>query len=297
MSAAAPATTPATANPQRVIASFGDYAAAQRAVDYLSDEKFAVEHVALVGRGLKFVEQVTGRLNWGRAALNGLLSGTSTGLFIGLLLALFFPEMEIGADGVLEPAGFNCVACCCSARRSGAVFGLIFGLIAYAMTGGKRDFTSVGAMRAETYDLLVDADHADEAERVLAGMPAAGVVSGAGRRRSSQVALVQVVPKGVRRRDDDRPRQGRPDSGGAAGAGAERAPASGADAPKASACEQGNGRSGAARSGASGRCASLPPAPAIRAEESSGSQPAPVARRVIRRSGSPLCSATALAAL
>ena len=172
MSAAAPATTPATANPQRVIASFGDYAAAQRAVDYLSDEKFAVEHVALVGRGLKFVEQVTGRLNWGRAALNGLLSGTSTGLFIGLLLALFFPEMEIGPDGVLEPAGFNWSLLLLS-TAVGAVFGLIFGLIAYAMTGGKRDFTSVGAMRAETYDLLVDADHADEAERVLSGMPAA----------------------------------------------------------------------------------------------------------------------------
>ena len=174
MNAAAtrPATTPASANPQRAIASFGDYAAAQRAVDYLSDEKFAVEHVALVGRGLKFVEQVTGRLNWGRAALNGLASGASTGLFIGLLLALFFPEVDVNAEGVPVPAGFNWSLLLLSAAI-GAAFGLIFGLIGYAMTGGKRDFTSVGAMRADTYDLMVDADHADEAERVLAGMPAA----------------------------------------------------------------------------------------------------------------------------
>ena len=166
MSAAAPArlnTAAAVTNPQRVVGSFADYAAAQKAVDYLSDEKFAVEHVTIVGRGLKFVEQVTGRLNWGRALLNGLLSGVTTGLFIGLLLSLFVRP---------EPDEFLAWDLLGWSAAIGAVFGAIFAVIGYAMTGGKRDFTSVGAMRAETYDVLVDADHADEAERVLAGMPA-----------------------------------------------------------------------------------------------------------------------------
>jgi len=164
-------TAPAATNPQRIVGSFGDYAAAQKAVDYLSDEKFPVEHVTIVGRGLNFVEQVTGRLNWGRALLNGLLSGVTTGLFIGLLLAIFFPEVE-RVDGALVEVGFNWPLVLWAAAI-GAIFGAIFSVIGYAMTGGKRDFTSVGAMRAETYDVLVDANHADEAERVLGGMPTA----------------------------------------------------------------------------------------------------------------------------
>ena len=163
--------TAVPANPQRVIATFSDYAEAQRAVDYLSDEKFPVEHAAIVGRGLKFVEQVTGRLNWGRALLNGLASGASTGLFIGLLLALFIPDArQVNGEWVVEP-GLNWSLILWS-LLIGAVIGAILNAIAYAMTAGKRDFTSVGAMRAETYDVLIDADHADKAESLLANMGA-----------------------------------------------------------------------------------------------------------------------------
>ena len=176
MSAAPPglntAAVPASANPQRVVGSFADYAAAQKAVDYLSDEKFPVEHVTIVGRGLQFVEQVTGRLNWGRALLSGLLSGVTTGLFIGLLLALFFPGVDEVDGELVRRAGINW-SLVLWATAIGAAFGAIFAVIGYAMTGGKRDFTSVGAMRAETYDVLVDADHAAEADRILAGLPAA----------------------------------------------------------------------------------------------------------------------------
>ena len=169
--------TAAVKNPQRVVATFDDYAAAQKAVDYLSDEKFPVEHAAIVGRGLKFVEQVTGRLNWGRALLNGLASGASTGLFIGLLLALFIPNVEPVLNEAGEVINYAAVpglnwSLLLWGLGIGAVVGAILNAIAYALTAGKRDFTSVGAMRAETYDVLIDADHADEAERVLAGMTA-----------------------------------------------------------------------------------------------------------------------------
>jgi len=54
--------------PDRVlVASFRQYLDAQRAVDYLSDEKFPVERSSIVGEGLKIVEQVTGRLDWTRS--------------------------------------------------------------------------------------------------------------------------------------------------------------------------------------------------------------------------------------
>ena len=48
-----------------MIATFDNYADAERAVDYLSDQRFEVNRVAIVGRDLEYVEQVLGRLNYG----------------------------------------------------------------------------------------------------------------------------------------------------------------------------------------------------------------------------------------
>ena len=61
--------------PGHPIATYRTYLEAQRAVDYLSDEKFPVQHVSIVGTDLKMVERVTGRLTYGRVALAGALSG------------------------------------------------------------------------------------------------------------------------------------------------------------------------------------------------------------------------------
>src|SRR5690606_36905729 len=74
---------------RHVIASFTTYAEAQRAVDYLADQRFPVERVAIVAEALRFVEQITGRLTWCRATLNGALGGAGTGLLLGALLGLF----------------------------------------------------------------------------------------------------------------------------------------------------------------------------------------------------------------
>ena len=40
---------------------YNSYADAQKAVDYLADEKFAVQNLAIVGTELKSVERVLGR--------------------------------------------------------------------------------------------------------------------------------------------------------------------------------------------------------------------------------------------
>ena len=68
------------------IGTYDTYREAQRAVDYLSDEKFPVEHTTIVGNNLRQVEKITGRLTWGRALTAGLASGAWFGLFVGLLL-------------------------------------------------------------------------------------------------------------------------------------------------------------------------------------------------------------------
>ena len=55
---------PDQAIPRRVVASYESYAEAQAAVDALSDQRFPVERLSIVGSDLRIVEQITGRLNW-----------------------------------------------------------------------------------------------------------------------------------------------------------------------------------------------------------------------------------------
>jgi hypothetical protein len=149
-----------TSTARRTVASYNTYREAQRAVDYLSDQRFPVERVAIVAEGLRFEEQVTGRLGWGRALLNGALGGAATGLFIGFVFGLFSLITPLVSALVLAFYGLI----------FGAIIGAIFGLLFYAFSGGQRDFTSVGSIRAQRYDIVVDGDMASEAERLLAAM-------------------------------------------------------------------------------------------------------------------------------
>ena len=142
---------------RRTIASFDDYADAQRAVDRLSDEGFPVERVSIVGTGLRYVEQVTGRLTTGRAALIGATQGAALGALFGLVFGLIF---TIDPDpAILFLVLYGLVA--------GAIFGALLGAITHAATGGTRDFASVAGMKADRYEVMVDDDLAERAARIL----------------------------------------------------------------------------------------------------------------------------------
>lgn len=145
-----------TATSRRTIGTYPSYAEAQKAVDYLSDNKFAVEKTVIVAEGLKFVEQVTGRLNWGRVISAAASSGALTGVLIGLFLGFFFggPLLNIVIYGLVV----------------GIIISILFAVAGYAATRGQRDFSSVGGMQAERYNVMVDTDVADEAEGMLKGM-------------------------------------------------------------------------------------------------------------------------------
>lgn len=80
---------PAAAAWRAAVQEFSDYAQAQALVDRLSDAGFPVEHVQIVGTGIRTVEQLTRRMTTGRAALYGAGRGAWLGLLIGLLLGLF----------------------------------------------------------------------------------------------------------------------------------------------------------------------------------------------------------------
>jgi hypothetical protein len=74
--------------PGRVVASFTSYRDAEAAVDFLSDERFPVQRIAIFGRDLQAVEQVTSRMGYGRAALKGAAQGALLGLLFGWLFGL-----------------------------------------------------------------------------------------------------------------------------------------------------------------------------------------------------------------
>lgn len=136
------------------VASYETYAAAQAAVDFLSDEHFPVQHVTIVGTDLRMVERVLGRLTYGRVAGAGLASGAWVGLLIGLILLLLSPP-EAGLVAILP------------AVLIGAAFGLILSLVSYAATRGRRDFTSVSQIVASRYALFCSQEQTGAVREVL----------------------------------------------------------------------------------------------------------------------------------
>ncbi len=137
------------------VATYGNYAEAERAVDFLSDQGFPVEHVAIVGTGLRTVEQVAGRLTTGRAALAGASQGAMLGLIFGLLFGIFFEGPEF----------FGVVL---YGLLLGAVFGAVLAATGHALQGGRRDFASIQGMQAASYELQVTHEHSARAKQLLA---------------------------------------------------------------------------------------------------------------------------------
>ncbi len=135
------------------IGSYGTYAEAQKAVDYLSDQHFPVEGVTIVGVDLMQVERVTGRLTWGRVIGGGIASGAWLGLFVGLLLSIV-------TGNLLPSLVFGLIF--------GALFGVISASLAYGATRGQRDFASTMQLVAGRYDVICDPKTAEQARDLLA---------------------------------------------------------------------------------------------------------------------------------
>jgi hypothetical protein len=144
---------PTAGRASTTVATYQDYAAAQQAVDYLSDQHFPVERTAIVGTDLRLVENVLGRLTVGRAALAGAGGGAWFGLFIGLLFGIF--------------STYNWFAVVATGLVVGAIWGAIFGAAAHAATRGRRDFTSRSTLTALTYAVAVEPEYADQARQKL----------------------------------------------------------------------------------------------------------------------------------
>jgi hypothetical protein len=138
-----------------VLVTYDEYVDAQKAVDTLSDNGFPVQNVAIVGVDVRIVESVLGRLTWGRAAMSGMLSGAWFGLLIGLFVGLFSST----TGSVLPLVGLGLLY--------GAAFGIVWGLVSHALTGGKRDFVSRQQLQAARYEVLCEQAVIGEARKIL----------------------------------------------------------------------------------------------------------------------------------
>ena len=152
------------------VASFATYPEAQRAVDALSDQGFPVQHLAIIGTDLRQVERITGRMSWGRAAMSGALNGLWIGVFFGIIMSV------AGSSG----PRLNFWACV----LLGVLWGIIFQLFSYALTRGRRDFTSISQVVASRYSILA-AREIREASQALADVPG-NLARGTGALRRSQ---------------------------------------------------------------------------------------------------------------
>ena len=140
-----------------VVGRYRTYAEAQKAVDYMSDEHFPVAMVSIIGSDLKSVEQVTGRLSYPRVALQGALNGIFFGAFFGLIMTMF--------------GGADIVSSLLLTMLLGGAFFMLMATITYAMSRGKRDFTSTSRIVAGSYEVLAAPEVAGQARQVLSGMP------------------------------------------------------------------------------------------------------------------------------
>jgi hypothetical protein len=138
-----------------IIATYETYPEAQQAVDVLARADFPVDKVSIVGSDLKSVERVTGKLTWGRVAIAGAASGAWLGIFFGLLLVIFSPAVSY--------------AFVIAAVLIGAGFGMLFGIVSYAINRRRRDYTSVMQVLATSYSVLVDPEFANRARNLAQG--------------------------------------------------------------------------------------------------------------------------------
>lgn len=139
---------------------YQSYADAQKAVDFLADEKFAVQNLAIVGTDLKSVERVLGRKSWRTVIGQGVQSGVSTGLLVGLVMLIFGRPQSV----LLLLVVTLCI---------GIGLGIGFNAVAYALSHGKRDFTSVTQTVATKYEVLCEHKVAAQARELLTKMPGA----------------------------------------------------------------------------------------------------------------------------
>jgi hypothetical protein len=123
------------------VAEYASYEAAQKSVSTLISSDVPAQDIAIVGRGLRSVERVTGRLGYATAARSGAINGLLLGLLFAAIFVLGSPEAVIQVFvGVM---------------LVGIALGMLMSIISYSIIRRRRDYTSVTQVIADHYDVTV----------------------------------------------------------------------------------------------------------------------------------------------
>ncbi len=136
-----------------MLGTYATYVEAQHVVDKLAKADFDVRQLSIIGSDLKTIERVTGKLTYGRSALAGAATGAWLGLFAGSLLFLFTssPNVTYAFAVILL----------------GAAFGMLFGIVSYAINRRRRDYTSTHQVIATSYQVIAPAGVLVRAQELL----------------------------------------------------------------------------------------------------------------------------------
>ncbi|MDQ3609524.1 MAG: glycine zipper family protein [Actinomycetota bacterium] len=140
------------------VGSFSTYDEAVAAVDRLAADGFPVERVAIVGRDLRMVEDVTGAATAPQAAGRGAGRGALIGALLGWLL---------GVVGAVDPL-VSGLLLALYGLVIGAALGALAGLAGHLLHLRRHDFSSVGTMRVGRYVVVADPEVAERASALLA---------------------------------------------------------------------------------------------------------------------------------
>lgn len=141
---------------RRLIAAADDQAAAQRAQHYLAEAGIASDRVTIVGRNLTAAQPVGARTT-AQAAARGAVPGAVVGALVGVFLRV--------SD--LVTSDMPLVWLTVTAALCGMVVGAIVVVLGYGLSAGRRAAQQNSLMHVGQFDLLVDAELADEAARLL----------------------------------------------------------------------------------------------------------------------------------
>lgn len=142
---------------RRTVASYQSYPQAIEAVDYLADRKFPVERLTVVAKDLRYVENVTGRVDFWKAIAQGAASGALIGAVLGFFFGLFNWVEPLVSGLVLALYGLVI----------GAFIGALMGVAGHALSGGRRDFSSVPRLDASRFEVVADPEVGEEAAAML----------------------------------------------------------------------------------------------------------------------------------
>lgn len=150
-----------------VVGTFDEYAAAVSFVEKLVANDFPVQLIAIVGKNLRSVERVRNRINQGRVALSGAITGS----WIGFLFGLFAPTGDATASATLATITASSFL---QPVLIGAGIGTIFNVVRFSLARNKRSFASQSMIIASEYQVQVPSDLVPKAQEAAAKAEVAG---------------------------------------------------------------------------------------------------------------------------